>query len=86
MKAGDRFTKFGGGTKKLGDYFTDKKIPVWLRCEIPLIAVGADILAVCGVEISDIIKVTDKTKTIAYAICADYANPLAGARAGDGND
>lgn len=86
MKAGDRFTKFGGGTKKLGDYFTDKKIPVWLRCEIPLIAVGADILAVCGVEISDIIKVTDKTKIIAYAICADYANPFAGARAGDSND
>ena len=73
MKEGDKFTKFGGGTKKLGDYFTDKKIPVRMRKQIPLIADGNEILAVGGVEISDKIKITDNTENKLYLICADYA-------------
>lgn len=73
MRAGDRFQKFGGGTKNLGDYFTDKKISVRLRCCIPLIVSGSDVLAVCGVEISDKIKVTKSTRQTGYIICADYA-------------
>lgn len=73
MKEGDKFTKFGGGTKSLGDYFTDKKIPVRIRTQIPLIADGNEILAVGGVEISDKIKITDKTKTLLYLVCADYS-------------
>ena len=72
MCAGDVFKKFGGGTKNLGDYFTDLKIPVRVRCNVPLIACGKEVLAVCGVEISDKIKITDKTKTIGCIICADY--------------
>lgn len=70
MREGDRFTKFGGGTKKLGDYFTDKKLPVRIRKKIPLIAAGADILAVCGVEISEKIKVKDGSA--AYIAAVDY--------------
>lgn len=73
MRSGDKFTKFGGGTKNLGDYFTDKKIPVRLRGQIPLVASGSDILIICGVEISDKVKVTDETQTINGVICADYA-------------
>lgn len=72
MQTGDRFTKFGGGTKNLGDYFTDKKIPVRLRGLIPLVAVGNDVLIVCGVEISDKVKITAETKTVNAVICADY--------------
>lgn len=72
MKEGDKFTKFGGGTKSLGDFFTDRKIPVRLRKQIPLIADGNEILAVGGVEISDKIKITDNTKNTLYLICADY--------------
>ncbi len=68
MKAGDRFEKFGGGTKNLGDYFTDKKIPKSIRGAIPLIAGGNEILAVCGIEISDKIKVTQKTEKIGHII------------------
>ena len=67
-KAGDKFKKFGGGTKSLGDFFTDKKIPVRLRKTIPLIADGNEILAVCGVEISDKIKVTPSTKQVAFIV------------------
>lgn len=74
MKAGDKFTRFGGGTKSLGDYFTDKKIPVRIRGKIPLIADECGILAVGGVEISDKIKITENTKKTMYLVCADYSS------------
>lgn len=73
MKSGDKFTKFGGGTKNLGDYFTDKKIPVRVRKQIPLIADGNEILAVGGVEICDKIKITENTKKTYYLVCTDYS-------------
>lgn len=69
---GDRFKKFGGGTKSLGDYFTDKKIPLWVRDKVPLIAVDSEVLAVCGVEISDRIKVGENTEKIALIYSFDY--------------
>lgn len=72
MRSGDKFTKFGGGTKSLGDYFTDKKIPARLRGIIPLVADGNNVLIICGVEISDSVKITDQTKNIRYIICSDY--------------
>lgn len=59
---GDVFTKFSGGTKKLGDYFTDKKIPKRERDEIPLVAIGKDVLIVVGTEISDKVKINEITK------------------------
>ena len=61
---GDVFTKFGGGTKKLCDYFTDKKIPQRLRNSIPLLADGNDILAIFGVEISQKVKLEDNLNNI----------------------
>ena len=70
---GDKFTKFGGGTKSLGDYLTDKKIPVWVRNKIPLIVKGTQVIAICGVEISDAIKITENTKDTAYISAYDYA-------------
>ncbi|MBD5632146.1 MAG: tRNA lysidine(34) synthetase TilS [Clostridia bacterium] len=73
-REGDRFTKFGGGTKSLGDYFTDRKIPHTLRDMLPLIAYGSEILAVCGVEISDKIKVTERTEKIAYISLSGVKN------------
>ncbi len=74
MRTGDRFTKFGGGTKNLGDYFTDKKIPKRVRASVPLVADGGKILIICGVEISDGVKVTNESKRIGAVICADYAD------------
>ena len=63
-KDGDVFTKFGGGTKSLNDYFTDKKIPARLRDSIPIIADGNKVLAIFGIAISDLVKVDNSTKTI----------------------
>ena len=61
---GDKFTKFGGGTKSLNDYLTDKKVPLRLRNSLPVLADGNEILAVFGIAISEKIKVDENTKQI----------------------
>ncbi len=73
MRAGDRFTKFGGGTKSLGDFFTDRKLPLRLRKTVPLLCDGNDVLIIFGVEISDKVKVDDDTREVMYAVAADYS-------------
>ncbi len=67
-REGDRFTKFGGGTKSLGDYLTDKKIPARVRGRLPVVACGSEVLIICGVEISDAVKVTEDTEKPAYIV------------------
>lgn len=61
---GDTFTKFGGGTKNLGDYLTDKKIPLKDRDTLPLLASGNDILVIFGVAVSDKVKADNSTTTV----------------------
>ena len=63
-KDGDLFTKFGGGTKPLGEYLTDQKIAQRKRNFIPIIADGNKVLAIFGVAISNSVKVDDTTKNI----------------------
>lgn len=58
---GDVFEKFGGGTKKLGDYLTDKKIPSDERDSLPLIASGNVVYAIFGVAVSQKVKTDDST-------------------------
>ena len=52
------------GSKKLKEYFIDKKIPQRMRDDIPVLAVGNQILAVADIEIADSLKVTDETKQL----------------------
>lgn len=59
---GDKFKRFGGGTKSLSDFLTDKKIPQSMRDKLVLVCSGNDVLIVGGVEISDKVKLTEKTK------------------------
>ena len=61
---GDMFSKFGSGTKKLNDYFTDKKIPERLRDQIPVLATENRILIVAGLDISNDVKITGQTKDV----------------------
>jgi len=70
-RAGDKFTKFGGGTKSLGDYLTDKKVPQSLRGLLPLVCDGNEVLIVGGVEISDKVKITADTKVKGVFVCLD---------------
>ena len=61
---GDRFRPYGGREKSLGDWFTDKKIPLRERDGILLVAKDSEVLIVVGYEISDRVKVTAETKRI----------------------
>ncbi|MBQ2714169.1 MAG: tRNA lysidine(34) synthetase TilS [Clostridia bacterium] len=61
---GDCFKRFGGGTKSLGDYFTDIKFPKRLRDKVVVLARGKEVLAVLGVEISDLVKIDEATLKI----------------------
>ena len=63
-KTGDKFTKFGGGTKSLSDFLTDKKIPKKERDELVLVAFKDDVLAIFGVATSDKVKVDNNTEKI----------------------
>ena len=63
---GMTFKKYKGGTKSLGDYLTDIKVPKRIRDYLPIIAKNQDVYAVLPYEIADIVAITDKTKEVVY--------------------
>lgn len=64
-REGDRFKPFGlRGTKKLSDFFIDRKIPRRLRDRVPLLVEGEDILWVVGIRRADKARITEDTKKI----------------------
>ena len=63
---GDTIKRFGGGTKTLKKFFNEEKIAVEERGYIPVIAKGKEVLAVCGVEISEEVKVTEDSARVVY--------------------
>ena len=67
-REGDEFRKFGGGNKQLKKYFIDRQIPQKERKKIPLIAEedSSRVYVVCGVEISEEIKVDERTVNVVY--------------------
>lgn len=65
-KEGDFIQRFGGGKKTLKKFFNEEKTPVIERAYLPLIATGEEVLVVCGVEISEKVKVSADTKTPIY--------------------
>ena len=65
-QTGDVFTKFGGGTKSVKKFFTSKKISAAERDKKIVLCDGNVVLAICGIEIADQIKVTPKTDKVGY--------------------
>lgn len=63
-KNGDVIHKFGGGSKSLGDFMTDKKISNRLKDRLPIIARENEVLYVGGTSISSLVKINDKTNII----------------------
>ena len=53
-----------GGKKKLNRFFIDEKIPKEERDRIPVVAIGHEILWVVGYRVSEVCKVTEKTRRI----------------------
>jgi tRNA(Ile)-lysidine synthase len=65
IRPGDRFRPLGlGGTKKVGDFLTDRKVPAVYRDEIPVVCDKEGILWLVGYEIADRVKVTARTKEV----------------------
>lgn len=56
-KDNDFFKKYGGGTKSLGDFFTDIKLEKRFRDFVPLLAAGSEIIAAIPYNISENYKV-----------------------------
>lgn len=69
-REGDEFTPFGGHKKSLKKYLIDKKIPRRIRDSLVLLCRGSTVLAIVGVEISDSVKITDRTEA-AYKLTAE---------------
>ncbi|MCL5674007.1 MAG: tRNA lysidine(34) synthetase TilS [Deltaproteobacteria bacterium] len=64
---GDRFTPLGmQNEKKVKNFFIDKKIPVLLRHNVPIILSDNKIAWIGFIIMSDMIKITDSTKSIGY--------------------
>ena len=55
-RPGDRFRPLGCGDRLLSDYFTDRKLDRPLRDHIALVACGSRVLWVCGMGISEDVK------------------------------
>ena len=67
-REGDYIVPCNGQKKTLKKFLTGRKISARLSKELPLIAKGSEVLVVVGVEISDKVKITDKTVRRGY-IC-----------------
>ncbi len=64
-KAGDRFSPYGmKGTKKIKDFFIDKKIPPFERDKVPLLEKDGEIIWVIGYRTSNKCPVTKTTKRV----------------------
>jgi len=50
--------------KKLQDFFVDQKVPRQKRPAVPLLVSGRDIIWVCGMRLSDKVKILPGTKRI----------------------
>ena len=63
-RLGDVFAKLGSGSKKLNDYFTDKKIDTDFRDGIPLLAIQNQVCVVAGLDVSENVKIDGNTDQI----------------------
>ncbi len=61
---GDMFEKFGGGTKKLKSFLVNKKVPVRLRDNIPILASDTEAFIIADVEISEKVRIDENSKNI----------------------
>ena len=70
IEAGDRFDPLGlDGTKKVGDYLTDRKVPAVYRDEIPVVCDSKGIIWLVGYEIADRVKIDGSTKEVLRIEC-----------------
>ena len=65
IRRGDRFVPLGvKGTKKIGDYLTDRKVAAVYRDEVPVVCDREGIIWLVGFEIADRVKIDSSTKRV----------------------
>jgi len=65
FKPGDRFSPLGMmSSKKLQDYFTDIKLPKFLRSRVPIFTCSGEIMWLGGIRMDERFKVTDNKKEV----------------------
>ena len=70
VKAGDRFQPLGlGGTKKVSEYLINRKVPMVLRDEVPVVSDRQGIIWLVGFEISDRVKIDKGTRKVLHVEC-----------------
>lgn len=69
LERGDKFTKFGGGTKLVSDFLTDKKIELNSRKDMVVLAKDKQVLVIPGVEIANELKIDSNTKKVVKITC-----------------
>lgn len=63
-RPGDWIRPFGGGRKRLQDYFTDKRVDAPFRHQVPLLCRGSEVLLAAGVGAGDIPPLHHHTRNI----------------------
>jgi tRNA(Ile)-lysidine synthase len=67
QRPGDRFQPLGmTGTRKLQDYFTDKKVPVEARDRTPLVADAEGIVWIVGHAVGERVRVRPETRRVLF--------------------
>ena len=65
IRRGDSFVPLGmTGTKKVGDYLTDRKVPPVYRDEIPVVCDAEGIVWLVGFEIAERVKIDSLTRKV----------------------
>lgn len=68
-REGDFFIAFGNVRKSLKKYFTDKKIPSVISRGIPLVCMNNQVFVICGIAVSELIKVDKSTTNVIKLSC-----------------
>jgi tRNA(Ile)-lysidine synthase len=70
IRPGDRFVPLGmTGSKKVGDYLTDRKLDRVYRDEVPVVCDSRGIVWLVGYEIASRVKIDDKTRKVLEIGC-----------------
>ncbi len=73
FQPGDRFHPFGmGGTRKVKDFFIDRKVPLLLRRRLPLLFSGEELIWVCGLRVSESGRVQPGTQEVVEVEIPDF--------------
>jgi tRNA(Ile)-lysidine synthase len=82
-RRGDRFRPLGlGGSKKLSDLFTDRKVPREKRPDTPVVESDSHILWVIGHQIDDRVRLTGESRRVLH-LSARSATSITGGKDDD---